>query len=192
MSNEIVTSYVPGRTLYANVRTLAGLVWYVAGQVFETWGTAGRAEADYKIAVDDKLGTLFMGDFDVNIADDIYYVQLRLQIGGAPATTDPAYGGPGRRRWKDGVLYSDDTLLLNTSISATNATHTYTVTDGTNPIPDVLVQARLPGTSTVVQSATTDVNGIARFSLAIGFYDFWATKTGFSFPDNPDREEVTA
>lgn len=192
MSNEIVTSYVPGRTIYANVRTLAGLVWYVAGQVFETWGTGGRAEAEYKIAVADKLGTLYMGDFDSNIAEGIYYVQLRLQIGGSPAATDPAFGGPGRRRWKDSILWADDTLLINSSISATNVTHTYTVTNsGGDPIPDVLVQARISGSQTVVQSSTTDASGEALFNLRPGTYQFYATKVGFSFESNPDSETVS-
>lgn len=39
MANEIHVNYASGNTLYTVVRNAVGDVWYVSGQVFETWGT---------------------------------------------------------------------------------------------------------------------------------------------------------
>lgn len=72
------------------------------------------------------------------------------------------------------------------------ATHTYTVLDGSgNGIQDVLVEAKLTGTDILVQSARTNSSGVASFYLAPGTYDFYATKSGYSFPLNPDTESVS-
>lgn len=72
------------------------------------------------------------------------------------------------------------------------ATHTYTVLDGSgNGIQDVLVEAKLTGTDVLVQSARTNSSGVASFYLAPGTYDFYATKSGYSFFSNPDQETVS-
>jgi len=73
---------------------------------------------------------------------------------------------------------------------AATATHTYTVLDGdSNGISDVLVEAKLTGTTILVQTARTNSSGVATFYLAPGTYDFYATKSGYSF-SNPDSETV--
>jgi len=198
MANEIVQFYpqgsAAGYTLYSLARNLTGQVWHPTGQAFETWGGGvSRTADDYDGAMTNKRGGLYLGNFDSNIPDGIYYVAVCRRVGTAPDDTIDAVVGGGRRRWVGGKLYEDDTLWLNNSVDLTTATHTYTVTDGSgNRIADVLVEAKISGGSVVVQSARTDANGNAVFYLPAGIYDFIATKAGFSFPANPDRETVSA
>ena len=88
MANEIHINYASGNTLYAVVRNTASNVWYVAGQVFETWGTSGRTANDYDIALTDKSGSRYVGNFDTNIPAGRYSVQVFLQAGANPADGD--------------------------------------------------------------------------------------------------------
>lgn len=85
-----IRAFCPGvTTAYAVVREPDGDVWCVAGQTFEAWGTGGRTAADYDLALTDKSGDLFVGDFDTNISDGSYHVAVHYQTGGAPADADP-------------------------------------------------------------------------------------------------------
>ena len=88
MANEIHVDYAPGNTLYTVVRNIAGDVWHVAGQVFETWGTAGRTADDYDMSLTDKSGSRYVGNFDANIPAGRSSVQTFLQAGPNPADSD--------------------------------------------------------------------------------------------------------
>ncbi|MHC4507381.1 MAG: hypothetical protein ACYTAO_00295 [Planctomycetota bacterium] len=88
MANEIHVNYTSGNTLYAVVRNVAGAVWYVAGQIFEAWGTGGRTADDYDISLTDKNGSRYVGDFDANIPAGRYSVQTFLQAGANPVDAD--------------------------------------------------------------------------------------------------------
>ena len=88
MANEIHVDYASGNTLYAVVRNKAGDVWYVAGQVFEAWGTGGRDADDYDISLTDKDGCRYVGSFDSNIPAGRYWLQIFQQAGAAPADGD--------------------------------------------------------------------------------------------------------
>jgi hypothetical protein len=88
-ANEL-QSFAPGvSTAYAVIREADGDVWYVSGQVFEAWGTGGRTAADYDIALTDKSGDMFVGDFDTNVSNGSYIVATHYQVAGAPADSDP-------------------------------------------------------------------------------------------------------
>lgn len=112
-ANEI-RAFSGAPTCWACVREMDGDVWYVAGDVFEVWGTSGRTAADYDIAMTDRSGDLFTGDFDTDISAGYYYIVTHQQAGGTAADTDPAvyqeYGYwtgstwyPGRIGWQDAV-----------------------------------------------------------------------------------------
>jgi hypothetical protein len=88
MANEIHIDYASGNTLYAVIRDVAGNVWYVAGQIFEPWGTAGRTADDYNMSMVDKNGSRYVGDLDANIPADRYSIQTFLQAGADPADSD--------------------------------------------------------------------------------------------------------
>lgn len=88
MVNEIHVNYASGNTLYLIVRDREGNVWYPDGQVFESWGTDGRTAEDYCLSLIDKSGSLYIGDFDNNIAAGTYIVQIFLQGGVDPADGD--------------------------------------------------------------------------------------------------------
>lgn len=88
MANEIQTDYASGNTLYAVVRNIAGDVWYAAGQVFETWGTDSRDADDYDIALIDKDGSRYVGDFNCNILPGRYSIQIFFQVGANPVDGD--------------------------------------------------------------------------------------------------------
>lgn len=88
MANEIYVNYASDNTLYAVVRNTAGNVWYIAGQVFEAWGTGGRTANDYNISLIDKSGSRYVGSFDTNIPAGRYSIQVFLQIGANPADGD--------------------------------------------------------------------------------------------------------
>ncbi len=88
MANEIHANYTSGNTLYAVVRDGAGNVWYVAGQIFEAWGTSGRTADDYDIGLTDKSGSRYVGNYDGNVPVGMYSVQIFLQAGANPADGD--------------------------------------------------------------------------------------------------------
>ena len=93
MANEIYVNYASGNTLYAVVRNGAGNVWYIAGQVFEVWGTGGRSADNYDISLPDKSGSLYVGSFDTNIQAGRYFIQIFLQAGANPADSDTFIAG---------------------------------------------------------------------------------------------------
>jgi hypothetical protein len=88
MSNEIQADYASGSTLYAAIRSSLGQVWCVAAGAFEDWGDSGHAAADYSIALTDRDGSRYVGDFDTAIPAGAYSIQIFLQAGVAPANDD--------------------------------------------------------------------------------------------------------
>jgi hypothetical protein len=89
MANEIYANYSSGETLYAVIRNTQGNAWHISGQVFEPWGTGGHDADDYDIALTDKGGARYVGDFPTAItAAGRYGVQVFLQAGANPADSD--------------------------------------------------------------------------------------------------------
>lgn len=115
MANEIHVDYTSGNTLYAVVRNEAGEVWYAGGQVFESWGTGGRAANDYDISLTDKGGNRYVGNFDGNIAAGRYSVQVFLQAGANPADSDNLVGGD-EIVWSGVGEVTSDKLLANKAV----------------------------------------------------------------------------
>jgi hypothetical protein len=115
MANEIHIDYASGNTLYAVVRNGAGDVWYVAGQVFETWGTDSRTADDYDISLTDKSGSRYVGNFDDNIPAGRYFVQIFLQAGANPADGDNLVGSY-EIVWSGTGRLTADKLLANKAV----------------------------------------------------------------------------
>lgn len=115
MSNEIQADYSSGQTLYAVIRNMAGQVWYAAGQLFEAWGTDGRDADDYDIALTDKNGSRYVGDFDSNIAPGRYSIQIFLQAGANPADSDTVIAGE-VVLWSGSGKVTADKLLANKAV----------------------------------------------------------------------------
>jgi len=85
MASEIRTGFTSGNTLTAVIRRKSDFyVWYPTGGVWEVFGTGARTNADYDIALVDKTGDWYVGDFDANITDPANYDVLIL-IGGVYA-----------------------------------------------------------------------------------------------------------
>ena len=115
MANEIRVDYASGNTLYAVVRNIAGDVWHVAGQVFETWGTAGRTADDYDVSLTDKSGSIYVGNLDTNIPADRYSVQTFLQAGANPADGDTLVASE-EIVWSGTGKITADKILANRAI----------------------------------------------------------------------------
>ena len=115
MANEIHIDYESGNTLYAVVRNNIGQVWYPAGQAFEVWGVNGHNADDYDIALTDKDGGRYVGDFDTNIAAGHYTVQVFLQAGGNPADGDEPVGS-GEIVWTGVGELTADKVLANKAV----------------------------------------------------------------------------
>jgi hypothetical protein len=88
MANEIQAQYASGHTLYAVIRSRSGQVWRPVQQAFESWGQSGHTAGDYDIALTDRTGSLYVGDFDLGIPSGSYCVQVFRQLGATPADTD--------------------------------------------------------------------------------------------------------
>jgi len=130
MANEIHVDYTSGNTLYTIVRNSAGEVWYVVGQVFESWGTDSRTADDYDILLTDKSGDRYVGDFDVNIPAGRYYVQVFMQAGANPIDSDDLIEG-GEIVWSGTGEVTSDKLLANKAVqNKTNGEITYYDDDG--------------------------------------------------------------
>ena len=112
MANEIHADYASGNTLYAAVRNNPGEVWYPAGQVFEAWGTESRDADDYDIALTDKSGSRYVGDFDSNIPAGRYFIQIFLQAGANPADGDSLLASY-EITWSGSGVVTADKLLAN-------------------------------------------------------------------------------
>ena len=117
MANEIHVNYASGNTLYAVVRNGAGNVWYIAGQVFEVWGTGGRTADDYDISLTDKSGDLYVGSFDTNIQVGRYSVQVFLQAGANPANSDTFVAGE-EIVWSGTGAVTAEKLLANKAVQS--------------------------------------------------------------------------
>ncbi|MHC4748543.1 MAG: hypothetical protein ACYTFW_01585 [Planctomycetota bacterium] len=115
MANEIHIDYVSGNTLYAVVRNHAGNVWYVAGQVFEAWGTGSRTADDYDISLTDKSGSRYVGNFDNNIPANRYSIQVFMQAGANPADGDNLVGSD-QIIWSGTGRLTADKLLANKAV----------------------------------------------------------------------------
>ncbi len=115
MVNEIHVDYTSGNTLYAVIRNSSGEVWYPGGQVFEAWGTGGRAAGDYYISLTDKSGNRYVGGFDGNIPAGRYSVQVFLQAGANPSDSDNLVGG-GEIVWSGTGEVTSDKLLANKAV----------------------------------------------------------------------------
>lgn len=122
MASEIQADFASGYTLYAVIRNSTGLVWYIAGSAFETWGASSHDADDYDIALTDAGGDLYEGDFDTNIANGIYRIQVRRRIGATPdrsvdplVWTNPSYSwrGTGGAAGAAGVLSSAELDFAN-------------------------------------------------------------------------------
>ncbi len=88
MANEIQADYASGNTLYAVIRNRAGQVWHPGSQIFEVWGTNGHTVDEYDLALSDKTGSRYVGDFDVHIPAGRYGLQIFRQAEATPADTD--------------------------------------------------------------------------------------------------------
>jgi hypothetical protein len=115
MANEIQADYASGSTLYAVVRNVTGDVWYVTGQVFEAWGTDGRDADDYDIALTDKSGSRYVGDFDGNIPAGRYSLQVFLQTGANPANGDTLISSD-ENFWSGSGKITVEKLLANRAV----------------------------------------------------------------------------
>jgi len=115
MANDIHVNYASDNTLYAVIRNAAGEVWYVAGQAFEVWGTAGHTADDYDISLTDKNGCRYVGDFDSNIPSGRYSVQAFLQAGANPADGDSLVTGD-EIIWSGTGRVTADKMLANKAV----------------------------------------------------------------------------
>jgi hypothetical protein len=115
MANEIYVNYASGNTLYAVVRNAAGDAWYVAGQIFEAWGTGGRTADDYDISLTDKSGSRYVGSFDTSIPAGRYSIQVFLQAGANPADGDTFIAGE-EIVWSGSGVVTTDKLLANKAV----------------------------------------------------------------------------
>jgi hypothetical protein len=88
MANEIHADHVSGNILYAAIRNRLGQVWRPAENMFEDWGTGGRAADDYDIPLADRGGHRYIGAFDASVPAGSYFIQIFLQTGVVPADTD--------------------------------------------------------------------------------------------------------
>lgn len=113
-ANEVRAVIDGSPTAYFVIRETDGDIWYPGTNVFEVFGTSGRTMLDYDIALTDKSGGFYVGDFDTDISAGQFYVVAHQQAGGSPADADPPvwqeFGDwDGTSVWTPGTLTAGDT-----------------------------------------------------------------------------------
>lgn len=88
-ANEVRAVIDGAPTAYYVIRDTSGNIWYVAGQVFETFATSGRDMTYYDISLTDTSAGFYVGNFDTNVSAGQYYITAHQQAGGSPANADP-------------------------------------------------------------------------------------------------------
>jgi hypothetical protein len=168
-ANEIRAVIDGSPTAYYVVREIDGDVWYVAGQVFEVWGTGGRTAADYDTSLTDKSGGFYVANMDTNIAAGQYYVIAHQQAGGAPADTDPPvwqeYGD-----W-DGTAWIPSTITAGDVWEEAVADHTTETTFGGEVgglDPNITLIKAVTDELIAVTTTVTDANDANNFTLVAG------------------------
>jgi hypothetical protein len=116
MADEIHANYDSGNVLYAIIRDRAGHAWRPAAQGFEDWGTDSHTAVDYAVALADRSGSRYVGDFDGNVPPGDYTVQVFLQTGATPDDNDILVGG------RD-IVWSGVGELTAVKLLANKATH---------------------------------------------------------------------
>lgn len=122
MASDIRVDYASGYTLYAVIRNSTSLVWYPSGSAFETWGASSHTTDDYDIPLTDAGGDQYEGDFDTNISNGVYWIQVRRQVGSSPnRANDPlvwsnpsfSWQGVGASAAAAGVLSATELTFCN-------------------------------------------------------------------------------
>lgn len=132
MATEIKIPFSSAFTLYFVIRNRANLVWHIVGQVFEAWGTSGRDANDYAIALVDDAGGMHVGDFDTNIAQGHYTIQVYINTG-TPADGDDSISGGNVDVFWDGsseLTESEFELLAYDPPTNTEMLAAHSTTDG--------------------------------------------------------------
>lgn len=207
MLNQIQISYPEiSNTIYVVVRNTAGKVWN--GSSFETWvdGSIGN----YDVPCTYMGGNLYSVDFPASIPRGYYTIQIVIQAGEAPSTSDlPLDGALGYWdpdagnllpvrvdtlvEYSDGERFSEKALETGEPTGVGNVKKTYTVNDDEgNPIDgvDVWVTTDDEAGANVVASGVTNIQGQIDFYLNAGTYYVWSQKAGYNFT-NPDTEVVS-
>ncbi|MFA5422696.1 MAG: hypothetical protein WC374_02440 [Phycisphaerae bacterium] len=115
MANEIHIDYQSGCSVYACVRNSAGDIWNPSSQEFENYGSDGHTAADYAIALADKGGNHYAGDFDTAINAGRYTIQIFVQNLSLPADTD-ALIGTGCIVWTGVAELTGEKILANKAV----------------------------------------------------------------------------
>jgi hypothetical protein len=115
MPNEIHINYSSGSTIYAVIRNGSGGVWCPASQLFEDWGTDGHDAMDYSLPLNDKAGSIHVGDFNVDIPAGRYTIQAFLQAGANPADGDTLIGAR-EIIWQGSGELTVDKILANKAV----------------------------------------------------------------------------
>ena len=191
---------LPGLT----TKKLRAVLWNVAGLVYNTSLSAFQAWSDgsvgdYEITMTEQ-GTSghFIGSMPA-VAAGLYQYEVRYPADQADPVvlipTDPVVW-TGELAWNGTAVVGASTILTTGgsgpwggSSGSGAVTWVYTVTDGSNPIPDVFVWVTAENSSTVLASGYTDEAGEVTFYLDAGSYDFYSRKGGWNFT-NPDPETV--
>lgn len=186
MSDEIRADFTSGNTLFATVRQPDGDVWYIAGAVFEAWGTGARTAADYDIAMTDKSGDRYVADFPSAIPAGIYDVQIFLDdtvdavLGSQQFEWSGSGGGVGSGRVNPrgdlGDLKEDDTIDFTWD------------TNGVAPSTagDIRVYKNNSGAEVTAPTGITDTRsfdglvGVHQCTIDLSVSDFYASQANYS------------
>ena len=181
MANELkYTASAAGYTVDAVIRNDAGQVWYPVGQAFEAWGTDARTRADYAIAMTDKSGGRYVGDFDANVEAGEYDVEFTIRDGVAAADADAVMAFQ--------TIKWDGSAAVSLYSSAQNGPGDYAVvltirTTGGTPVAGVSVWLSTTGTRSAAVTApeTTDSSGQVTFYLDYTTYYIHCQLSGYVF-----------
>lgn len=116
MANEILFSFVPGKSCYVLIFNDIGQIWNGNSQLFEAYNTSDYDNYAISATQQGAASPYYEATFPVAIPSGDYQISGKQQLGGSVAESDPSIAG-GDFPWNGSTLAAISSLVTSGQIS---------------------------------------------------------------------------